>query len=172
MLKRLAVASLMLCAASGAMADDQVWNAGAIPASPGLYFVTVHHALGDFADIVNFSVGDGNLGVSAAALSVPSPFDNGYLSTISSLNYSIWLDGTQIASSTNGAAFTKSLTAGSYELHVSGTAESWAGIGGTYGLGLSVSPVPEPVTVGMLIAGLGILGMARRRDDAANDKFS
>jgi hypothetical protein len=53
------------------------------------------------------------------------------------------------------------LTSGYYALKVNGQVLG-AG-GGAFGGDLTVSPVPEPQTWGMLLAGLGLLGVATRR---------
>lgn len=54
------------------------------------------------------------------------------------------------------------LAAGNYFLQIDGYVASPTG--GSYGGILAVTPVPEPETYGMLLAGLGLLGfMARRR---------
>jgi len=54
------------------------------------------------------------------------------------------------------------LVAGNYFLQIDGYVASAAG--GSYSGILAVTPVPEPETYGMLLAGLGLLGvMARRR---------
>ncbi|ALK99841.2 MULTISPECIES: FxDxF family PEP-CTERM protein [unclassified Massilia] len=53
------------------------------------------------------------------------------------------------------------LASGNYALKVDGRVMG-AG-GGAFGGDLTVSPVPEPQTWGMLLAGLGLLGVAARR---------
>jgi MYXO-CTERM domain-containing protein len=53
------------------------------------------------------------------------------------------------------------LASGYYVLKVNGQVMG-AG-GGAFGGDLTVSPVPEPQAWGMLLAGLGLLGMAARR---------
>jgi len=50
---------------------------------------------------------------------------------------------------------------GSYFVHISGTSAGPSSYGGTLSL---ISPVPEPETYGMMLAGIGLMGfMARRR---------
>jgi hypothetical protein len=54
------------------------------------------------------------------------------------------------------------LTSGNYVLKVDGQVVGNGG--GAFGGDLTISPVPEPATYGMLVAGLGLVGfMARRR---------
>jgi hypothetical protein len=57
------------------------------------------------------------------------------------------------------------LASGAYALKVNGQVMG-AG-GGAFGGDLTISPVPEPQSWGMLLAGLGLLGMAARRRLAA-----
>jgi hypothetical protein len=55
-----------------------------------------------------------------------------------------------------------SLGGGQYSLQVGG--KILGTLGGSYGGNINVSPVPEPETWGMMVAGIGALGfMARRR---------
>lgn len=54
-----------------------------------------------------------------------------------------------------------SLTAGQYVIELRGTST------GTFGGTLSISPVPEPESYTMLVAGLGLLGFTARRKGAA-----
>lgn len=53
------------------------------------------------------------------------------------------------------------LTSGYYALRVDGRVLGTGG--GAFGGDLTVSPVPEPATYGMLLAGLGLLGVAATR---------
>jgi hypothetical protein len=57
------------------------------------------------------------------------------------------------------------LVSGSYALKVNGQVMGTGG--GAFGGDLTVSPVPEPQAWGMLLAGLGLAGMAGRRKLAA-----
>jgi hypothetical protein len=54
------------------------------------------------------------------------------------------------------------LVAGSYQLRIIGKGDIGAIYGGSYPTG-AVSPVPEPETYAMLLAGLGVLGISLRR---------
>src|SRR3954469_21250712 len=98
MLKRLAAATLMLCAAGGALADDQNWDIGAVPAAPG-YYAVVTHAFGSFIDTVSFVVPDGSLGVAANILPVVGASGaDGFSGHISNLTYAIWQGDTSLGS--------------------------------------------------------------------------
>ena len=56
------------------------------------------------------------------------------------------------------------LAQGSYYVKVSGTLVS--NTSGSFGANINVTPVPEPESYGMMLAGLGVLGLlARRRKD-------
>lgn len=170
MLKKLAVATLMLCAAGGALADT--FNIGVVPTAPSIYYNEVRHS-GFFTDTYTFTVPDSALGISANVLEVLNSAGPGYASHITGLTYSI-RDMVNDDKGTYAGGLTVSrtvLTAGDYTLVVSGTADGLANGTGTYGVNLSISPVPEPATYGMMLVGLGLLGFASRRRDASNDKF-
>ena len=172
MFKNLAAATLMLCAAGGALADDQAFGIGAVPGGFGYYKVVNHEEVAGFIDTFTFSIPNGMLGVAANILPVADTTDGiGYSGHISNLTYAIWnsADVNQaIYAGGPGVSYTP-LMAGNYRLTVSGDADG--NFGGTYGLNLSVSAVPEPATYGMMLVGLGLLGFASRRRDASNDKF-
>lgn len=56
------------------------------------------------------------------------------------------------------------LAQGNYYVQVSGSLVS--NTSGSFGANLNVTPIPEPETYGMMLAGLGVLGfLARRRKD-------
>lgn len=171
MLKRLAAATLMLGAMGGALADDLTWDIGAVPAAPDSYYTVVTHEFGSFIDTISFIVPDGSLGVAANVLPVPDTTDGiGFSGHISSLTYAIWQGTTNLGSYAGGMDVSRTtLTAGSYTLTIAGNADG--NFGGSYGLNMSVTPVPEPATYGMLLVGLGLLGFATKRRDASNDKF-
>jgi hypothetical protein len=170
-LKRFIAATIMLCAVGGAWADDKVMDIGVVPTSPSSYGDVVVHQKAWFTDTVKFSVADGTLAVSANVLNVaetggPNPFSF----NISGLTYDIWQGATKLATYPGGLSVWQSpLTAGDYWLKISGDANGT--FGGAYGLSLSVMPVPEPATYGMLMVGIGLIGIARRRRNASNDKF-
>ena len=58
-----------------------------------------------------------------------------------------------------------SLAVGNYYLQVSGSLVS--NTSGSFGGSMMLTPVPEPETYGMLLAGLGVVGMIARRRKAA-----
>ncbi|MDP9108165.1 MAG: FxDxF family PEP-CTERM protein [Pseudomonadota bacterium] len=58
---------------------------------------------------------------------------------------------------------------GVYKLEVLGKV---VGAGGSYGGNVNVSPVPEPGALGMMVAGLGLLGVALSRRKKSDDSFT
>lgn len=62
-----------------------------------------------------------------------------------------------------GSTFT-SLSAGDYYYRITGM--STGTVGGSYVLSSTVTPVPEPASIALLLAGLGVLGFAVRRRKA------
>ncbi len=54
------------------------------------------------------------------------------------------------------------LSAGNYELHLNGIQEA-SGTPASYGGNITVSPIPEPKTFALMLAGLGALGFVARR---------
>lgn len=84
------------------------------------------------------------------------------LSTVSSTDFVIDPDWSATTTSTTFAL--SGLTAGAYTLTISGVAYSDAEFGGAFSV--SALPVPEPTELGMLLAGLGLVGFASRRKAA------
>jgi hypothetical protein len=118
-------------------------------------------AKGSFTDIFNFSIGSlAGLDGSAGVLN----FGKFKIDSVS-FSYSLF-SGTStsaLATGNDGVGFSMpSLGSGSYRLEVSGQAVGTNG--GKYNGWLSVTPVPEPESYAMFLAGLGIMGaIARRR---------
>ncbi len=126
---------------------------------------------GPFTDIIEFVLPD----TSASTFSlVSTPFFDYLKSTLtgfalfSNQDGSLYnADDTLLVSGSinkgSSASFSyAALTAGSYYLQISGIANGT--LGGAYSGSISVTPVPEPETFAMLLAGLGVMGaIARRR---------
>jgi hypothetical protein len=122
-------------------------------------------AKGSFADTFNFNVSAmSDVGVSAGVL-------NFFKFKITDATFSYTLfnsSNVALGSGTNvdNAFSLASLNIGSYRLAVTGNATG--ALGGQYNGALTVTPVPEPETVAMLLAGLGLMGsIARRRNKAS-----
>lgn len=171
MLKKLAVATMMLYAAGAALADDQNLGAIAVPTSPAKYYSVVTHQVGSFIDTLTFTVPLGSLGLAANILPVPDPTGlTSFAGHISALTYAIWQGENNYGSYAGGLGVAHAqLQAGEYTLTIAGNADGTEG--GTYGLSMAVTAVPEPGSYGMMLVGLGLLGLASRRRDADNDKF-
>jgi hypothetical protein len=81
--------------------------------------------------------------------------------------YDITLGSTAASGITGGSVsdFTfTTIASHSYELRVGGTKDK---AGASYAGNISVSPVPEPETYAMLLAGLGLVGFSARRRKVA-----
>ena len=129
---------------------------------------------GSFSDTYNFSLSEDSFaGVSATSVALKfTGFDVGAITSFAAM-----LDGNALTSTTSsfaGVGFTglvsllaggKTLASGSHALVVSGFAPD----GASYGGNVTISPVPEPETYAMLLAGLGLIGaIARRRNGKAD----
>lgn len=144
---------------------------GALYASSGSYNGIVTGGAMSFDDVVTFSV----LGVSSAANSVTSSISGG--SGFASFATELWsggsklMDGTSVLLSSAFWVSTFSYTplnpSTDYSIHIRG-ATLGNSLSATYGGSVTVSPVPEPQTYAMLLAGLSLMGfvVARRRSMA------
>jgi opacity protein-like surface antigen len=103
------------------------------------------------AFVGSFSIGGGGSGLDISGLGVYS-VANGLVFSGNALNSGA-LDLWQLS----GGA----LQAGDYYLQVDGTVVS--DDAGSYAGAVLLTPVPEPATMGMLVGGLGLLGLAARR---------
>jgi hypothetical protein len=108
-----------------------------------------------FEDTLNFTVDS-----SSTDFLISSLFASGRTGVkrdISSLTMSLFNASGLISS---GLDFT-ALTSGDSFMKVAGTGTGAAG--GTYGVDLTVSPVPEAETYSMMLMGLGLMGFIARR---------
>lgn len=149
-----------------AYANDFTIDAGVLPTAPSAPYahLFVHDARA-FTDTIDFIVPGGSIQTSANPLNLKlGPLD---VFNIQGLTYSVW-GGTAAAPTTwygdfPGTNITYDIglsVPGAYHLLVSGVSNGIAG--GTYGVAL-VSGVPEPETISMLLAGMGVMGMVARR---------
>lgn len=129
---------------------------------------TGNNAGNTFSDRFDFTLASGG-SIVADLLSLSGNANNGLDIT----NYALYgtsgliLNGNQLSTGlTDQWSLTSNvLAAGNYYLLVTGSSVSNSA-GKFYG-SIAVSPVPEPATYGMLIAGLGLIGfMGRRRNKA------
>jgi hypothetical protein len=157
------IAAAAFCATAATSASADTYALGTLGNSFS-YTGLFPHATSSqtFSDLFTFTVPDSyTADLSAFTLNL-SPF--GVLLDIDNLQFT--LDGVGGEISGVGAGIMKSFTAlasGDYQFEVTGKATGWFGgayIGHMEG---SLSPVPEPATYAMLIAGLGLVGMMARR---------
>jgi hypothetical protein len=159
----IAVAAMVLSAQAASASVVTVNQTPVAPLAPP--FSTVqNHAAGAFADVIQFHMNEGTLDSSANSLDLV--LGGTVVYAISGLHYELWRE-----SASGGGLFgyfqgdntthSMHLDTGDYYLLVQGTATGVAG--GAYAISLTTAPVPEPVTYGMLVAGLALLaGTARR----------
>lgn len=139
------------------------------------------HAMGSYVDDFLFAISPAVVGhasgtsVVGATWMMPAPADNYAISDIKFFMVNPDSSHTDLATTFNASTLhfyaNGPLAAGNYGFEVTGMS-TLAGMGGSYAGNLNVmtTPVPEPATFAMLAAGLGILGLARRREK--QDKFS
>lgn len=169
-LKSIAAAALFVFSAGGALAQfTNTYNIGTLPISPpsAPFSQTVTVAPGAFLDRWNFTFPVTGGGASATAASL-SLFD---IFNINGLQISLFtstgtLLGTGAQSGQSAALNNVSLVGGqNYYYTVGGSATG--SFGGAYNLTASASPVPEPETYALFLAGLAAIGfVARRRSPA------
>ena len=120
---------------------------------------------GTFTDVWTFSVAAP--GASAAASATNISFSGaGGISSFAGILASVPLSSSSVPTPPVVvnvlSGFTGVLAAGSYNLTVSGN----AGAGASYGGNVVLTPIPEPETYALMLAGLGVVGFvaARRRN--------
>lgn len=165
---RSVVAAISLGLAAGGSFADGVLG----PLAPSASFSNT--VTGPFTDIWTFDLGTPSV-VAASITNVEVSFNSVSVGGIQ--GFSAWLNGVQLFGPTssvsqNGVTVTTqvvaggtTLPAGIYQLKVSGTGIS--GANASYGGNIVATPVPEPGSHAMLLAGLGVLGfIAARRQRA------
>lgn len=126
-------------------------------------------APGSFTDTINFTLGGpGNLvgGIESLDLNIGATSVFG----ISGLGMSLYTSEGVLLGSGSGFVVPNTQLAGNYYVNIFGTAVGSAG--GMYAAALSVSPVPEPSTWGMMGLGIGVLGFAMSRRRKLDEAFS
>lgn len=167
---KFAIAGLVSLLLSGAaLANDISIDAGVLPISPLKPYSHVFiHDANAFTDTIDFVVSAGSLGSSANPLNLKFAGSDVY--NIAGLSYALW-GGTSAQNavfygqfSGDNTTFDIDLNPGAYHVLVSGVANG--SDGGVYALAL-VSGVPEPETLAMMLAGLGLVGVVVRRRNSA-----
>ncbi len=173
-LKKFAVALSFagVCGSANA-AVDTFYDLGALPYGASSFG---GFASGFFTDLVKFSLpANGGSGYSVKDIPFSIPKGDSFSISFASIALYSNPDGIDsndddrslfVAAAVNPSTITLNvgpLAAGNYYLLVNGATTGSAG--GVYSGGISVSPVPEPETYGLFLAGLGLLGtiMTRRR---------
>ena len=143
-------------------------------------FGIAHPATGSYVDEFLFTISDEMIGhasgtaVVGATWMSPDPVDNYAISNIKFFLVNPDSSHTDVSTVFNPATLRfradGPLAAGNYGFEVTGMT-TLPHLGGSFAGNLNVmtTPVPEPASVVMLTAGLGLLGLARRRQKS--DKF-
>ena len=121
---------------------------------------------GAFSDMITFSIpGTSDISSTTVANNLLSllNIDGGSVSLYREAGDADTLLGSYSFDGTTGSTWhtTMGLTAGSYYYQITGNATG--SHGGFYSITSTVTPVPEPETYAMLLAGLGVVGSLYRR---------
>lgn len=161
--KHLGVAAAVAVACAGAMAEDITVNN--IDLSSGTaFFGVMHFDDGAFMDTFNFVNGPGMADVTASLVTAALANGNQNIDFTSAT-----LNGNALTFSPNGQFESgfgawSGLTGPTFQLIVYGTASGTPGsTAASYSGTLNVSPVPEPGTYALMLAGLGVIGFVAQR---------
>lgn len=157
--KHLAAAAAIACAATGASATN--YMLGDVTSAGGFSFASSSLS-GAFTDTYVFSIAD----MSDLSISVTNAFttSNGKIGSFAAMLSGPGMSDTSLSLMTAGkmqvlSGDMSAAMGGEYTLTLSGSAMGT----GYYGGVASVSPVPEPETYGLMLAGLGVIGFVARR---------
>ena len=155
-IKVLLASVALIVAASSAHAADK--DLGTLAVGKTAYHSGIIETSGFFTDIVTFTLdGDYRAALGAGVLNYSVDVDN--FLHISEFKHELLQEGTVIGS---GNKFNfSSLTAGTYQIRISGVVDG--DFGGQYAGGITIAAVPEPSSVAMLLVGFAALGVAARR---------
>ena len=163
--KHLALAAAVAAASSGAWAEDYVVSNIDLSSSTAFFGVT-HFQAAAFTDTFNFVNGPSFADATASLVTTA-------LKGLQNVDFSsATLNGNALSFSPTGAvefgsgAF-NGLTGTSFQLIVMGTVSGvGGGKGASYAGTLNVTPVPEPETYALMLAGLGVMGFIAMRRKA------
>jgi len=164
-LKTVFAAAVLLGAGLSTSAFATTIDVGAVPVAPAnpSYTLFNHSTVGSFTDELDFSVTAGTLASSANNINVM--LHGLDVSDISGLSYSLYQVGSSTAlgsfSGDNSTYYSAITAAGNYKFVITGDAIGTSG--GSYGVSLQTSAVPEPETYGMMLGGLALVGAIARR---------
>lgn len=160
------------------VAHADIVDLGLVDTAPEV--ATFKHDAGLFADVVNFTVAQtGTFNVTVSDFDFAPTFANGNTPFFNTTNLIGQLFKANAAPGSTPLATLDTLdktlsfvlpSAGNYQFKLSGQADGTAG--GLYGVGITVSAVPEPSMALLMLAGVGAIGFnaTRRRQMAANDQ--
>jgi hypothetical protein len=149
------VAAAALATAGSAM--SATYELGVLPVGAPLSVTKSVIGDGSFTDILNFDVASDSTAQANAVTFTLVPFVQ---NPITGLSLSVY-DGATLLTAVSGIY---TLAAGTnYSFHVSGTT-AFSGVY-TVNYQLAAAPVPEPASIALTLAGLGVVGLvaARRR---------
>jgi len=158
--KTLAIALACAAATSGAFANDVVTGTAVVGNTA--FFGVTHFDSAPFTDLITFTF-SGVVTASASIVTIDLAPGNNIDFT------GAWLGSQALTLSPNGTFETGFITSagpfnGSVTLKVTGTTDAGNGVFSSYSGTINITPVPEPETYAMMLAGLGALGfLARRR---------
>jgi hypothetical protein len=161
-MKTLAVAAVLALSAASASAVN-VFNLGDVTATGALEFSPAYGSGVTIDDTWNFSLTGSNDFAAQIArnFSTAGGSISGFAATISGGtlvgSHALALDSLPTSQVLTYGAL---LGSGSYSLKVSGLTQR---VNTRYTFNLDVTPVPEPETYGMLLAGMGVLAFVARR---------
>ena len=163
--KKLAVLAGLVCAAASASATVTKWGT----ASGIEYGAGATLTGSDFIDYFTFTLAStSSLATIAHSGTISSAYPADFFASTGTVYLYSGVAGDGIADTLKGSfaigsgtTFT-GLSAGKYYFEVSGTGVGSSGVS-TYGIKNTVSAVPEPANVAMLLAGLGMMGFVARR---------
>lgn len=161
-----ALAALLLLASGSALADDLVTNVnlGGNASEQSAAFGVTHVQRGTFTDLFNFTPSNGTYFVDASLVTIGFQPSTDVTFTSASVNgfaMTLTAPGQFEYGFLNPTTITGPLvlTVMGYVDMPNATGPASASYSGT----LNISAIPEPATYAMLLAGIGIVGLARRR---------
>ena len=169
MIKGFAVAAATVLAFAASAASATEYNVGQLSVP---YTQAVTAPVGTISDDFLFDLNAGDLGAGLASVAVSLP-GLGSAFNISGLGGSLYTGGGSLIGSFGMSGTFADLVAGSYRLHVGGTADG--SLGGVYALSLvpaSAVPVPGPAGILVAIGGAATVGWRNRKKRRAEAKLA